>query len=148
MGTEGVKFDDGKLRYDLIPASAALIIDGLRHESYALLRWHHEQMSHYWLTGNVINSIIRRFPERISWPEALAKVLTFGARKYGDHNWRKGMAWSRLVAAALRHLNAPEENDPESGYPHVWHALCCCIMLLEYQMQGIGTDDRYSAPEA
>ena len=27
-----------------------------------------------------------------------AKVLTMGADKYGDHNWRNGMAWSKVIA--------------------------------------------------
>ena len=52
---EGKKFDEGKVRVDLIPTESLF---------------------------------------------AVAEVLTFGASKYGEHNWRKGMAWSRLYAAA------------------------------------------------
>ena len=35
-----------------------------------------------------------------------AKVLTFGANKYDAHNWRSGIAYSRLMAAAYRHMAA------------------------------------------
>src|SRR5579863_5356378 len=36
----------------------------------------------------------------------LAAVLTMGANKYGDHNWRGGIRYSRVFGAALRHLFA------------------------------------------
>lgn len=77
---------------------------------------------------------------------AVAQVMTFGARKYGDNNWRGGMGWSRLVGAGMRHLFAfisGEDTDPESGLPHLAHALCCLMFLLEYQLTENGTDDRY-----
>lgn len=63
----------------------------------------------------------------------LAKVLTFGANKYAAHNWRKGIKQSRLIAALLRHVFAHlggEDNDTESGLPHIAHAMCCCMFLL------------------
>lgn len=65
--------------------------------------------------------------------EQLAAVLTFGAQKYEAHNWRKGIAFGRLTAAALRHIFTfmrGEDNDPESGLPHIAHAMCCCMFLL------------------
>ena len=31
--------------------------------------------------------------------EDIANVLTFGANKYGDRNWEKGMKWSRVIAS-------------------------------------------------
>ena len=34
--------------------------------------------------------------------EEEAKVMAFGVAKYGTHNWRKGMDFSRLGDAALR----------------------------------------------
>lgn len=35
-----------------------------------------------------------------------AKVLTFGAKKHEAHNWRKGMKWSRIEDAMLRHYES------------------------------------------
>ena len=81
-------------------------------------------------------------------PEAiaeLAKVLAFGAAKYGDYNWLQGMKWSRVYAAAVRHLLAwygGEVEDPESKLSHLSHALCNIVFLITYANRGGGTDDR------
>lgn len=76
---------------------------------------------------------------------AIGQVLEFGARKYKARNWEQGMEWGRFYGAALRHLNAwsaGEGNDPESGLPHLAHALCNIHFLLAYEQRHIGTDDR------
>lgn len=81
--------------------------------------------------------------------EGVGLVLAYGAQKYSAHNWRKGMAWSRLIGAALRHLLAftrGENLDPESGLPHLDHAACCLMFLSEYQKARLGTDDRWVQP--
>lgn len=81
-------------------------------------------------------------------PEALAlvsQILTFGAKKYSPWNWARGLDWSRLYAAAQRHMNAfwgGEDNDPETGLPHLGHALCCLLFLTVHQVRGLGKDDR------
>jgi hypothetical protein len=102
---EGVKFDQGKARTDLI--SPVAIIE-------------------------------------------VSKVLEFGAKKYADHNWRKGMKWSRLLGAALRHILAymgGEDKDPETGLSHLAHAFCCIMFLLEYEVSHKHLDDRYIIPK-
>ena len=67
--------------------------------------------------------------------EETVKVLTFGANKYSPGNWKKlDSAWNRYFAAAQRHmwaLQRNEENDPESGYHHAAHAVCCLLFMLE-----------------
>ena len=83
-------------------------------------------------------------------PEALreiADVLALGAQKYDAHNWRKGFAYSRLIAAALRHLFAwvgGENKDPESGKSHLAHAACCLMFLITFEQTHTGTDDRHT----
>jgi hypothetical protein len=75
-----------------------------------------------------------------------AAVLKFGAIKYAEHNWRKGFAWSRPLAAAMRHItafNAGEDTDPESGLSHLAHAACCIMFLLEFEKTHQHLDDRY-----
>ena len=55
----------------------------------------------------------------------VAMVLAYGEAKYAPRNWEKGMAWGRLLAAALRHLAAwaaGRDVDDESGLPHLSHA--------------------------
>lgn len=79
----------------------------------------------------------------------LSRVLTYGAQKYKDNNWRKGMSWSRLIGACLRHLFAfmrGEDVDAESNLPHLAHAMCCLMFLSEYQLTKNGTDDRWMKP--
>lgn len=77
--------------------------------------------------------------------EAIAKVLTFGTVKYGERNWELGMKWGRPYAALRRHMAAwwsGEDNDPETGMPHTWHAACCIAFIVAFEARGTGTDDR------
>jgi hypothetical protein len=95
--------------------------------------------------GKVRMELLRR-----SALEGTARVLGFGAEKYGDYNWLQGFKWSRLYGAALRHLFAHmdgENTDPESGLSHLDHAACCLMFLQASEKEGLGTDDRYIADE-
>lgn len=94
----GEKFDQGKLRYDLI-------------DGYAL--------------------------------QELASIYTFGAQKYADNNWRKGLLYSRVFGALLRHVWAwwmGEDNDPETGLSHMAHAAWNCMTLASFSQPNV---DRY-----
>ena len=76
---------------------------------------------------------------------AMADILTFGAQKYGERNWEKGMAWGRLFGALMRHMWAwwaGEQIDAETGKSHLWHASCCLMFLVAYQQRKSATDDR------
>jgi hypothetical protein len=78
--------------------------------------------------------------------EQVALVMGYGAKKYSAHNWRGGIAWSRVIAAALRHLTAfndGEDTDPETGISHLAHASCCLMFLLNYTKEHTELDDRY-----
>ena len=111
MSVEGVKFDEGKVRIELVPPEAVF---------------------------------------------AIATILTFGAVKYADRNWEKGMPWSRVFGALMRHMwcwwagKGPTnvnfafgDTDAETGHSHLWHAGCCIMFLIAYEMRGTGTDDRF-----
>ncbi|QPC43478.1 hypothetical protein HW532_12705 [Kaustia mangrovi] len=77
--------------------------------------------------------------------EATAAVLTFGASKYEDRNWERGMKWGRVFGALMRHLWSwwrRERADPETGYSHLWHAACCIAFLIAYEARQCGEDDR------
>lgn len=66
--------------------------------------------------------------------EDIAKVLSFGAKKYGSRNWQNlDNAQERYTAALIRHTNAfmkGELLDPESGLSHLAHAGCCILFLM------------------
>jgi hypothetical protein len=74
-------------------------------------------------------------------------VLTYmiGSVRYEDYNWRKGMKWSRIYAAMLRHLFAwwvGEEFDQDTGQPHLGSVAWGAFTLLEYQRSHKEFDDR------
>lgn len=79
--------------------------------------------------------------------EEEAMVWTFGAKKYGDYNWTKGLNYSRIISAIMRHTNAlnkGQDLDPESNRHHAAHIRCCAAMLIEFHSQGrTDLDDRY-----
>jgi hypothetical protein len=71
--------------------------------------------------------------------EEVAKVLQFGARKYARRNWEKGISFSRVAGAVLRHTFAwlrGEDNDAETGLSHMAHAACECLFLVAFVCRG------------
>lgn len=75
----------------------------------------------------------------------IAEVFTFGAKKYGKHNWRKGMSWLAMIDSMKRHLEAiqrGEDYDKESGMLHIHHLGCNVAMLSEYYKIFPQGDDR------
>ncbi len=78
-------------------------------------------------------------------------VLKHGVDKYGAHNWRGGISYSRLIDASLRHLtaiNAGENIDPETGLQHSAHLACCAIFLTWMMQYRPDMDDRWPQCEA
>lgn len=73
----------------------------------------------------------------------IGSVLEFGASKYQAHNWAKGLPWSTVLEAALRHLGSMEVEDTasDSGLPHACHAACDLMFLWCYLTSQVGTDD-------
>jgi len=71
--------------------------------------------------------------------EEEAYVLSAGARKYAENNWRlvKGWRW-RYAAAAFRHITAwllGWKLDKETKLHHLAHAACCVHFALEMDLQ-------------
>ena len=81
------------------------------------------------------------------WPiNELAKVYTYGTKKYDDDNWRKGLAWKKNVIGPLkRHLEKwirGEKLDEESNCHHLAMVMWQSCALMEYERCSIGQDDR------
>lgn len=112
--SEGLRFNEGKTRFDLM-------------EPYAM--------------------------------EQLAKVFTKGAMKYADHNWLKGMPWSKILASLERHINAFKNGEDldfdknckdcqkgtcvnHTGLYHMAHAAWNCMALVSYYKYHPEKDDR------
>jgi hypothetical protein len=65
----------------------------------------------------------------------VAGAFAVGAKKYGPHNWRSyPVQRMTYLEAALRHIYADidgETIDPETGQPHVAHAVAGLMILLD-----------------
>jgi hypothetical protein len=75
----------------------------------------------------------------------VAEVYTMGAGKYSPHNWRRGMAWSRVIGAAQRHLEAFRAGtsvDPIDGQHVLASVVWCALALMEYERTHPELDDR------
>jgi hypothetical protein len=68
----------------------------------------------------------------------VAKVLKHGADKYEAENWRLVTnPKARYLAAGLRHIFAHmcgEYYDDDSGLPHLAHAICGFMFMLELDL--------------
>lgn len=69
-----------------------------------------------------------------------------GLTKYGRSNFREaGIKASIYIDACKRHLDAwfeGEESDPDSGLPHLAHALACIAIIVDTRAHGLMIDDR------
>jgi len=64
---------------------------------------------------------------------------------YPRDNWRKGGPVTDGVDSAMRHLvqfSLGIDNDTDSNLPHLAHAACQILMLLENIITGVAEDDR------
>lgn len=139
---QNLKKDAGKSRLDLFPyADVKITPERFAVESTiaALQTW--------W-------SIAPR-PLRIGIPRCMldevGRVLAFGAQKYEPRGWEKGIAFSRLFAAAMRHGNEILRGnliDPETGLSHEAHLYCNVTFIVALtERHGAKYDDR-PAPNA
>lgn len=82
--------------------------------------------------------------------DAIAEVLTYGAAKYADRNWEKGIEYGRVFGALMRHMWAwwrGEDTDPESGLSHLAHAGCNIVFLLTFARRGCYADKYDNRPD-
>jgi len=73
----------------------------------------------------------------------MVQVLEFGANKYAPDNWKKGLPTLEICESLIRHLYAymnGEDNDTESGLPHVGHIMANS-MFLSYHHQFLASMD-------
>lgn len=77
----------------------------------------------------------------------LARVYTIGAKKYGEHNWRKGdLTTGRVFAAMMRHAWAwlgGERNDPEDGQHHLASVAWGALSLITLEEERPEDDNRW-----
>jgi len=108
----GTKFDQEKVRFDLLP------MDALHAIAYVM-------------TMAVPGA-----------KDKNGNDVLCGAQKYGDRNWEQGMDPQRMRGAQIRHdcANQMGETHDESGHLHLAHKACGAIMELTYALRGITAD--------
>lgn len=152
-----VKLDQGKRQYSLIiPQMMEIMLPRLSqdNDNYGVVKavlelskashknnlsdiiMHcHNAVEHLkGLTFNMDGSIL----------DELAKAMEYGIAKYDRNNWKKGMEWSRLIDAGMRHgiaILRGEDIDKDSGNTHLAHMLGSIHMLVGNIELGVGTDD-------
>jgi hypothetical protein len=76
----------------------------------------------------------------------IAKALDFGAKKYGEYNFRKGIKHTKIIDSLIRHALAylaGEDFDPESGLSHIQHLGANYAMLEYIRLHHPDLDDRF-----
>lgn len=78
------------------------------------------------------------------WEEVLARIFTFGAKKYAPNNWKNSLNTSDhkqviedRLGSARRHIAAwqrGERNDPESGQHHLAQASWNLLLIFWYEL--------------
>jgi hypothetical protein len=70
--------------------------------------------------------------------EAVVSAYTVGSIKYDDWNWAKGIHYSRVIGALLRHLVAwwwkRECHAPDDGQHHLAAVVWNALTLLHYDL--------------
>lgn len=78
---------------------------------------------------------------------ATAAAMSYGAKKYGDHNWEKspGLKALQYFGSIYRHLldaRSGIDADPESGVLHLGHASANIMMLIATLQRFPQSDNR------
>lgn len=66
-------------------------------------------------------------------------VLMYGKEKYAENNWKLVPGFRiRYFNAAMRHLldSLSQDFDPETGFHHYAHAVCCLLFSMSNDMEG------------
>lgn len=155
MKEEATKLDTGKRKISLIhPSLLELIIqeneDPIKNKARSALL-HLATAAHADSACAFYVGIIEAVRELLSISagnavELTALAMEYGANKpeYGRNNWKKGMAWSRLIDAGQRHLLAiidGEHEDRDSGNTHLAHVYGSIHMLLGNYVLNVGEND-------
>lgn len=76
----------------------------------------------------------------------MAKAFTYGAKKYGRHNFREGIDISRCLAASMRHTVQfldGEDIDEETQCIHLGNAMAGLAMAIWMLKNKPEHDDRW-----
>ena len=81
-------------------------------------------------------------------PEAMfapADLCAAAARRYPEHEWERGNAWTSMFGCLMRHAwkwMRGEECDDETGWHHITRVAWNTLALIAYSKRKAGADDR------
>lgn len=127
--SEGTKHDVGKPRWSLLPQGTERWTQdwGEAGTVPLPLRAHNLILNDVWMT------LSQRWGDPNDFLTGVVRILTHGADKYGDFNWRL-VESSRYYDAYRRHLHAGWFSggkcyDSETGEHHLLHAGACILIM-------------------
>ena len=136
MTEYALRYNDNKPRYDLIILSN--IYDSFSKKtqltSEQLLALEILRCISHFQTNLYDGSLVDAMSILTDYWDDCARVFEYGAKKYEDWNWLKGMKWSTNLASLTRHIMAILKDkdaliDSESGISHFGHILCNLVMF-------------------
>ena len=138
---------EGKGRCDLLPLDVLACYFNLDGKPNKTLRYIHE----FQLDGNIkpLTRVLTCFNEE-HWKNnrtmflEVSKHFEEGAKKYGEHNWQKGIPTHCYIDSAVRHYLKYLRGDTDEPHDRafVWNILCCiwtCVNkpeLNDYDKKG------------
>ncbi len=130
------RYDTNKLRYDLVADSLSNIV-----EVYT------KGAAKYTLYQTEDGSIINGNDPTLDLQSGKYTLLSDGA-----NNWKKGLSWSKTIAAVQRHIaewKLGNDHDPDLGTKHLANAAWGLLALMEYEKIHPELDDRitYKIPK-
>lgn len=121
-----------------------IIVHETKADTEAWVKEHIQPRTHG-LRDNSTKAPITMVLEATRAIEGIARVLAFGAKKYGRRNWMKGLKYTEIMDSSDRHQLAMlrgEDTDEESGLPHADHFACNALFLSEMMHTRPDMDDR------
>lgn len=116
---------EGKGRCDLMPLDVVATFRG------DILRW----VAKYQETGNSdhLHTVLQKFADTYFEKDMsgmfleVAKHFEEGAKKYGEHNWQKGIPTHCYIDSSVRHYLKYRRGDEDEPHDRafVWNILCC-----------------------
>jgi hypothetical protein len=118
---------EGKGRCDLLPLDVIAELYADSGDIFRLVHRFTQDGDVRWLYEILANTM----PKFGSYSNMILEVSQHfeeGARKYGDHNWQKGIPTHCYIDSAVRHLLKwiRNDNDERHDRAFVWNIMCCC----------------------
>lgn len=116
---------EGKGRCDLLPLD---VVAAVQNNTYIELIYEFTKNGDYQVLEKLLRTVGQRhFGCRPNMFIEVSKHFEEGAKKYGEHNWQKGIPTHCYIDSAVRHLLKWLRYDEDERHDRafVWNILCC-----------------------